>query len=72
MHDSLKNIPSSNWLVESWKRSESAGLVTTKKPQHIRLDGAQLSDKKYRARQLINAVEAVADPLFQQDLSREG
>lgn len=66
MHDSLKNIPSSNWLVESWKRSESAGLVTTKKPQHIRLDGAQLSDKKYRARQLINAVEAVANPLFQQ------
>lgn len=66
MNDATNKFFNSNWLLESWKRSESAGLVTTQQPQHVRLDRTELSEKKYHSRKLIKAIESVSYPLFQQ------
>ncbi|UTV29461.1 sigma-54-dependent Fis family transcriptional regulator [Photobacterium atrarenae] len=58
-----------NWLEQSWRRSEQAGLAQQQAPEHVRLDQQQLSERQFHAQGLIRVVEQWALPLFNQMLA---
>ncbi|MFB9217889.1 sigma-54-dependent Fis family transcriptional regulator [Vibrio sinaloensis] len=55
-----------SWLASSWKRSTHAGLKQLKKPEDIIVSSAQLKQRQYDCKSLIDAVERCAKPLFNQ------
>lgn len=55
-----------SWLTSSWERSTHAGLKQLKKPEDIIVSDAQLKQRRYESKSLIDAVERCATPLFNQ------
>lgn len=65
MH-SFVDSPQHDWLEQSWRRSQQAGLDEQHAPEHVRIERDQLVQRQYQAKHLTAAVEQLAVPLFNQ------
>ncbi|NVD07788.1 sigma-54-dependent Fis family transcriptional regulator [Vibrio sp. JPW-9-11-11] len=66
----LQNRQANDWLTSSWHRSSEAGLKEIKRPNDAVLSNSVMKERRYNNRQVIEAVEQAALPLFNQVLSR--
>lgn len=66
----LQHTHSSDWLSSSWNRSTAAGLKQRKLPDDIRLSQSMLKQRRYQSSDLIQIVEGIALPLFNQMFAR--
>ncbi|MEL6116539.1 sigma-54-dependent Fis family transcriptional regulator [Photobacterium sp. SP02] len=55
-----------DWLTDSWRRCQLAGLNESQTPENIRLNNEQLDERRAQAGKLIQLVEQFAVPLFNQ------
>ncbi|HGS4444755.1 TPA: sigma-54-dependent Fis family transcriptional regulator [Vibrio cholerae] len=62
----LQQLSHVNWLVNSWQRSEQAGLTQQNRAQDIRLSDAKLKERRQELAGLIETVSRFALPLFYQ------
>ncbi|WP_158589017.1 sigma-54-dependent Fis family transcriptional regulator [Alginatibacterium sediminis] len=60
---------SNSWLTHSWQRSQAAGLLRDSTPELIKVDRSELQSNQHHARELINACETAALPLFIQAMA---
>jgi len=66
----LQHTHSSDWLSSSWNRSTAAGLKQRKLPDDIRLSQSLLKQRRHQSSDLIQIVECIALPLFNQMFAR--
>ncbi|WP_162906415.1 sigma-54-dependent Fis family transcriptional regulator [Vibrio cholerae] len=62
----LQQLSHVNWLVNSWQRSEQAGLTQQSRAQDIRLSDNKLKERRQELAGLIDTVSRFALPLFYQ------
>ena len=66
----IQHTNPSEWLTSSWHRSTEAGLKPRKLPDDIRLPNAMLKERRFHSSQLIETVQRMALPLFNQTFAR--
>ncbi|MEH0740094.1 sigma-54-dependent Fis family transcriptional regulator [Vibrio cholerae] len=66
----LRSMNTQDWLASSWTRSSHAGLREVRKPEDITLSKAKLDERRFQCREVIEAVETSALPLFNQVMAR--
>ncbi|ELV8717127.1 sigma-54-dependent Fis family transcriptional regulator [Vibrio vulnificus] len=62
----LQHVSKPNWLMNSWDRSEQAGLKERRLPEDVRISPAMLKDRRQQHHALIDAITQFALPLFNQ------
>ncbi|MEZ9056684.1 sigma-54-dependent Fis family transcriptional regulator [Vibrio pelagius] len=66
----IQHTNPTEWLTSSWHRSSEAGLKPRKLPDDIRLPNAMLKERRFHSSQLIETVQRMALPLFNQTFAR--
>ncbi|MGC9493850.1 sigma-54-dependent Fis family transcriptional regulator [Vibrio genomosp. F10] len=66
----LQTNEKQEWLSSSWNRSSDAGLKQRRLPEDIRLSSRLLSERRRKTKTVIEAVEQLALPLFNQMFAR--
>ncbi|MBW3695036.1 sigma-54-dependent Fis family transcriptional regulator [Vibrio sp. T187] len=66
----LQHTQHSDWLSSSWHRSSEAGLKQRRLPEDIRLSQSMLKQRRHQSSNLIQIVERIALPFFNQMFAR--